>query len=108
MSAPDSLPIVAGGEHAGSAAIRRRALELFDAVGIAAVSPLEAGRHYERWLSLGRHGAMDYLASQRHRERRADVERVLPGARAVICVALCHEPGGNAERDRRLGRIARY
>src|SRR6185503_803363 len=56
----------------------------------------------------GRHGEMAYLASERHRERRADPERVLPGVRSVVCVALCHEPQPAPERDRRLGRIARY
>jgi epoxyqueuosine reductase len=33
---------------------------------------------------------------------------VLPGARTVVCVALCYEPARDAARDARLGRIARY
>ncbi|HKQ58439.1 MAG TPA: tRNA epoxyqueuosine(34) reductase QueG, partial [Candidatus Eisenbacteria bacterium] len=28
--------------------------------------------------------------------------------RSVVCVALCHEPGRDAARDQRAGRIARY
>ena len=89
--------------------IKARALELgFEAVGIAALAPLEASAHYEAWLAAGRHGEMRYLASPGHRERRADPARILSEIRSVVCVALCHEPGRDAERDRRLGRVARY
>ena len=92
-----------------AAAIRERAIALgFDAAGIARLAPLEAQRHYERWLAAGFHGGMDWLASDEHRARRADPALILPGVRAVVCVALFHEPGRDAARDRRLGRIARY
>ena len=92
-----------------AARIKGRALELgFDAVGIAALEPLEARAHYEAWLAAGRHGAMAYLATTRHRDRREDPSRVLPDLEAVVCVALCYEPGSDAARDSRLGRIARY
>ena len=80
----------------------------FDAVGIARIEPLEAVARYQEWLDRGRHGEMSYLASERHRQRRASPERVLAGVRSVVCVALCHEPQPAPERDRRLGRIARY
>ena len=51
---------------------------------------------------------MTWLASPRHRERRADPHLVLPGIASVVCVALCHEPRRDGVMDRRLGRIARY
>jgi epoxyqueuosine reductase len=89
--------------------IKTRALSLgFDAAGIAAVGPLEAREHYEAWLAAGRHGEMRWIASPSGRERRADIGRLMPGVRSVLCVGLCHDPGRDAERDRRLGRIARY
>jgi epoxyqueuosine reductase len=89
--------------------LKARALELgFTAVGVASVGPLEARDHYRAWLAAGRHGDMAYLASERHRERRADPHRVLPGLEAVVCVALCYPPERDSTRDRRLGRIARY
>jgi len=92
-----------------AARIRARALELgFDAVGIAAVTPLEAATRYEAWLAAGRHGAMRWLATPKHRERRANPARILRDVRSVVCVALCHPPARDAERDRRLGHIARY
>lgn len=89
--------------------IKSRALALgFDAVGIARAEPLDAQGRYDAWLAAGRHGEMEYLASDEHRERRADPTKILRGIRSVVCVALCYPPDRDAERDRRLGRIARY
>jgi len=89
--------------------IKQHALELgFEAAGIAAVTPLEARGHFEAWLAAGRHGEMRYLASAKHRVRRALPERILREVRSVVCVALCHEPECDAMRDQRVGRIARY
>jgi epoxyqueuosine reductase len=99
------------GVSAGEAAqrIKQRALDLgFDAAGVAGVTALEAHAHFEAWLAAGRNGEMRYLASAKHRERRAHPERILRDVRSVVCVALCHEPGRDAERDQRIGRIARY
>lgn len=91
------------------ARLRTQALSLgFEAAGIARVAPLDAVAHYEAWLAAGRHGDMDWLASPRHRERRAEPDRLVPGIRAVLCVALCHPPARDPEADARLGRIARY
>jgi len=101
--------IVTPGDHEAARRIKERALAMgFEAVGIAAVDPIEAREHYEAWLAAERHGEMRYLASRKHRERRADPARILPGIRSVVCVALCHTPGRDPARDRRLGTIARY
>jgi len=92
-----------------AARLKARALELgFDAAGIARVTPLEAVAHYEAWLAAGRHGEMAWLASPKHRQRRAEPERLVPGLRSVLCVALCHPPGRDEATDARVGRIARY
>ena len=92
-----------------SARLKARALELgFDAAGIARVEPLEAAARYEAWLAAQRHGDMRWLASPKHRGRRADPSQLLPDIRSVLCVALCHPPGRDAELDERAGRIARY
>ena len=89
--------------------MKARALDLgFDAVGVARVEPLEAQAHYEAWLAAGRHGDMHWLASEKHRARRAAPELLVEGIRSVLCVALCHPPERDAARDHRLGRIARY
>jgi epoxyqueuosine reductase len=88
--------------------VRARALELFDLAGIAAVEPTGAFARYEAWLAAGRHGAMAWLETERHRARRADPNRVLPGVRAIVCVALAHDRALDPARAARLGRIARY
>ena len=74
---------------AATAAIKARARALgFDAVGVASVSPLEAQAHYEAWLAAGRHGDMHWLASEKHRARRHEPERLVPDLRAVVCVEI--------------------
>ncbi len=89
--------------------IRAHALALgFEAAGIAAVDPLEARRHYEAWLAAGRHGTMTWMATDESRERRADITRLMPDVRSVVCVALAHPAHRDDARDQRLGRIARY
>lgn len=106
---PDSVVPQALDPRAAAQRLKARALELgFEAVGIAAVEPLEARAHFEAWLAAGRHGEMRYLASAKHRARRDDPERILQDLKSVVCVALCHEPGRDGVRDARLGRIARY
>ena len=80
----------------------------FDAVGVAAVAPLEAAAHYDAWLATGRHGEMRYLASPKHRERRHEPELLLRGIKAVVCMALCYEPRPDAALAARVGRIASY
>ena len=92
-----------------SGRIRARAIELgFERAGIAALAPLEAAARYAAWVAAGRHGGMDWLAQPDAIARRAEPARVLAGAKSVVSVALAHEPTAGAERDARLGRIARY
>ncbi len=87
-----------------SEAVKGRALELgFDRVAIGPVGPPEHGPAFERWLEAGYAGTMDYLA--RGRADRLDPERLLPGCRAVIAVALAYAHGGN---DESWGPVARY
>jgi epoxyqueuosine reductase len=92
-----------------TALIKSRALAAgFEAVGIAAVAPLEAREHYEAWLAAGRHGDMRWLATDRSRARRDDITRILPNLRSIVCVAMCYTPDRDPARDVAVGRIARY
>jgi len=69
--------------------VKRRALALgFDLVGIA---PAERPAHadsYLDWLKRGYHGAMAYLERPDAVERRLDPSTALPGARAIVAVAM--------------------
>jgi len=74
-------------------------------LGVAAARPRD-GDHLAAWLAGGRHGTMDYMA--REPAVRADPRRLLPGARAVICVAVHHDAGEATPPPPTVARIARY
>ena len=79
----------------------------FAGVGIAPAAASAYPAELRSWLDAGQHGSMSYLAE--HFEKRVDPAVLLPGARALICVADRYSDG---TRDRpqepRRGRIARY
>jgi epoxyqueuosine reductase len=69
--------------------LRRRAHELgFHRVGCARVAPLDPEARLQSWLARGYQGPLDYMA--RTAAERADVDRVLPGARTVIVLAVSY------------------
>lgn len=81
-----------------------RAREIgFAAAGVAAVEPIDAAP-LRAWLDAGFGAEMDYLV--RHLPLRADLTRVLPGAKAAICVALPYP--GPATDESQVGYVARY
>jgi epoxyqueuosine reductase len=93
-----------------SADIKSKAVDLgFDVVGLA---PAQAARRepaFHRWLELGYHGEMEWMA--RDPGRRADPRRVLPGARSVVVAGVSYfveNPPPDVWNDPARGRIARY
>jgi epoxyqueuosine reductase len=85
--------------------VKRRALELrFDRVAMGPATPPAHAEAFERWLDAGYAGSMSYLA--RTRAERVDPERLLPGARAVVAVALNYAPATAEPGDWRP--VARY
>ncbi|MDR2112529.1 MAG: tRNA epoxyqueuosine(34) reductase QueG [Candidatus Accumulibacter sp.] len=62
----------------------------FSSIGIARADVSRAVPRFERWLELGRHGEMDYMA--KHRQLRAAPAALLPGARSVISARLPYWP----------------
>lgn len=78
----------------------------FDRVGIARVrKPPEAERLRE-WLSREFHGGMKYL--EREPERRMDPQKILPGARSIVCVQKNYYTPHRHSMDPRVGLISRY
>ena len=68
---------------------------------------------FNQWVSKGLHGEMGYMA--RNAEKRMDLQRVLPGAKSVICLAVSYareERGGcsvfSVQCSEPEGVIARY
>ncbi len=70
------------------------------------VAPCEAPPHadaFHHWLGEGRAGEMAWL--ERNKDRRTDPQKVLPGARSVIALAMNYFQGDATRAD---GKIARY
>lgn len=68
------------------ARIRALAFELgFDVCRFTHAQPPQSGEHFERWIQARNHGEMGYL--ERNAPKRADLQKVLPDAKSVICLA---------------------
>jgi epoxyqueuosine reductase len=90
----------------------------FDSCRVAACAPPAHADEFRAWLRQGAAGEMGYM--ERSEEKRCDPDKVLPGARSIIVVALnyfqgdaTHPPSqsfGVASRavGPATGRIARY
>lgn len=88
----------------------------FDLVGVTSAEPMpEREEEYCRWLSLGHHGEMTYLADHASVKFRPD--RLLPGVASVITVALnYYQPaglddapsGGGGAADSETGAVSMY
>ena len=66
----------------------------FGPVGFCAAAPdPRQGIDLERFLALGRHGDMDWLA--RNADRRADPRVLWPEARSIVACGLAYGPGGD-------------
>lgn len=113
MSAmPPELPDLGDLEAADPVERRRRLLAAARALGFAHAGVCEArasARETElrRWLAEGRHGTMDYLERV---DAMVDPQRVLEGARSILCVADRYHGGRDrvARTGPARGRIARY
>ena len=94
------------------AALVAKARQLgFDAIGITTASPPGSAARFESALAEGRHGEMAWIA--RNAEKRVDPQRVLPGARSIVTLAISYagdaEPGSTpAPPDGFRGEVARY
>jgi epoxyqueuosine reductase len=90
--------------------IRERARSLgFDLVGFAPALPPEHGYALEEWLAAGMAGEMAYL--ERNADKRLDPQRVLPGAKSIVSVAMNYWLGSPAQEEAGglpHGRVARY
>ena len=91
--------------------VRRALAAGFDDCRVArAGSPAHAGE-FRAWLEQGAAGEMDWIA--RGAEKRCDPELVLPGARAVVVLAMSYFQGkGRSEKEEgrsgAVGCIAQY
>lgn len=90
----------------------------FDSCRVAPVEPPDHAKEFREWLRDSAHGEMEYM--QRGEEKRSDPQKILPGAKSIIVVALNYFQGAveaavsaandekAAETAAATGRIARY
>jgi len=79
----------------------------FDLVGIAkAESMKDEFEHFAEWLDSGYHATMKYL--EHHREKRENIELVLPGAKSVIVVGLSYHTSHVHSEEVHSGKLSRY
>ncbi len=91
------------------AAIRNCAAELgFDECRFTTAAPPASTEQFQLWLAKKNHGEMTWL--ERNAEKRAEPQKVLPGAKSIIVLAASYElEKWNAECGmQRAGIIARY
>lgn len=88
--------------------LTRRATELGLVVGVSTAPPGPEAERLEEWLAAGHNADMRWL--ERDPQRRADPDRVLPGAQSVISIGMNHYQGdlGKPSGSKPVGRIARY
>jgi epoxyqueuosine reductase len=79
------------------AAIREQALKLgFDDCRFTTTAPPASAKNFQQWLDRKNHGEMSYI--ERNADKRTDPQRVLPGAKSVICLAASyHSERQNSE-----------
>lgn len=83
----------------------------FDGVGVIPAAPGRRLAAYLRWLDQGFQGEMGYMARPDRVARRQDLQVILPGVQAIVCVSLGYFtrrlPTAVAQ-DPSRGRIANY
>src|ERR1017187_97299 len=83
------------------AAIRQRALELgFDDCRFTIAAAPDSADAFQKWIAEKQHGEMAWL--ERNAPKRIDPQRVLNGARSVICLAASYEKNEGQKSKRPL------
>jgi epoxyqueuosine reductase len=79
----------------------------FDSCRVTACAPPAHADEFRDWLKEGAAGEMSYM--ERGEEKRRDPQKVLPGARSVVVLALNYFQGAAPKAfGAATGRIARY
>src|SRR5689334_14162676 len=91
--------------------IKQKANELgFILAGVTTPDPPPHYSTFENWLAKNHHGAMDYLATQRARARRADPHEILPECKSILVLATPYDPpiSAKGKKIEVKGEVASY
>ena len=81
--------------------IRSRALELgFDDCRFTSAATPASANQFQDWLAEKRHGEMAWL--ERTAAKRIEPQKVLPGAKSIICLAASYEISSSSRREEAL------
>jgi epoxyqueuosine reductase len=91
--------------------LRQRALELgFDDCRFTTAAAPASSGSFQKWIAEKQFGEMQWL--ERNAEKRIEPQKVLPGARSVICLAASYSgdrsAGGPPASSSASGVVARY
>lgn len=80
----------------------------FDSCRVAECGSATHADEFRNWLDEGGHGEMSYM--ERGEEKRCDPQKILPGARSIVVLALNYFQGNPHAGDTpaAAGRVARY
>ena len=77
----------------------------FDSCRIAACDMPTHASEFREWLRQGAHGEMNYM--QRGEEKRCDPQKVLPGAKSIVVLALNYFQGEGNRRSPASAKLPR-
>lgn len=91
-----------------SNALKRRARALgFSSCGIASAGEAQTHDRLRAWLDEGYHSSMAWMARPDRTDKAADLRRVLPGCKSIVCVAMTYRTDVPWD-DGAHGKVARY
>jgi epoxyqueuosine reductase len=88
---------------------RQRAHELgFDECRFTTAAPPASASQFQKWLGEKQNGEMAWL--ERNAEKRFEPQKILPGAKSVICLAVSYQAKDSEARGQKseVGLVARY
>jgi epoxyqueuosine reductase len=90
-------PVVSGADLKGQLVSLAREIG-FDACRVASCAPPPHASEFRGWLRDGAAGEMSYM--ERGKEKRCDPQKVLPGARSIVVLALNYWQGEKFESEK--------
>lgn len=95
-----------------TARLKEKAREMgFSMVGVVEARPSRRLDAYFRWIDSDYHGTMGWMARPDRRERRRDLNVILPGVQSIVCVGLDYDTiqlPPEIANDPSRGRISNY
>lgn len=80
----------------------------FTLTGVAFPQSPPHYKAYEDWLAGGHHATMDYLATERARQRRGDPARILPECKSILVLGMPYHPPAAPTEKQAQGQVAAY